>query len=221
MPTAQQDLLHVLAREHREHSGVFHDLVDHVGETAPRHRRRQFGTLVLHLGVHLTAETLLVHPLLVAASVTGEDTRRAREREILSVFGRLTAAGSALDDPKRLGEALRVASGDVAAHADREELEVFVHVRRVATPKRLRQLGRLHSTLRQRLPSRYQREGRAPTEPWNDEHLPQMLRSWYEEALPAGSDPGSAVEGGGPSWSATTDRSSVGAMPDPGSERPG
>lgn len=184
----------MLAREHRDHSIVFHDLIDRLGDAAPRHRRRQYGALVLNLTVHLTAETLIVHPLVVAANATGEDTRRAREREIQSLRTRLTDAGRALDDPDALRSALNVASGEAAAHADREELEVFVYARHAATPKQLRGFGRLHTTLHQRLPTRYQREGSAPAEPWDDDRLHAVIRSWYAEALPDGVP-------GDPSWS--------------------
>jgi hypothetical protein len=184
LPSAQQDLIHVLARDHRDHSVMFHELMDRIDDTAPRHRRRQYAALVLHLGVHMTAETLLVHPLLVAATAAGEATKRAREREILSLRDRLTEVGAVLDDPDRLPDALRTASSEVAAHADREELEVFVFIRHVATPKQLRRMGRLHATLRQRLPTRYQREGSAPTEPWSDPGLLEVLQAWYDDALP-------------------------------------
>ncbi len=184
MAPAQQDLLHVLAREHRAHSIAFHDLIDHLEDAAPRHRRRQYGALVLNLAVHLTAETLLVHPLVDVADTTGRDLRRARERAIDSLRTRLTDAGEALDDPDTLSSALHLASGEAAAHADREELEVFVYARHAATPKQLRAFGRLHTTLRQRLPARYQREGSAPTEPWTDERLHTVIRSWYAASLP-------------------------------------
>jgi hypothetical protein len=186
LASAQQDLLHVLAREHRDHSIAFHDLIDHLGTTAPRHRRRQYLALVLNLAVHLAAETVLVHPLVVAASANGEETRRTREREIRSLQARLTDAGAALDDPDELREAIVAASGEVAAHADREELEVFVHARHAATAKELRSFGRLHATLRQRLPARYQREGDVPDEPWADPQLYALIRSWYVESLPDG-----------------------------------
>ena len=185
MASAQQDLLHVLAREHRDHSVAFHEMIDRIDATAPRHRRRQFASLVLHLGVHLTAERLLVHPLVVAAIDRGEETKRAREREMLSLRGRLSELGEVLDDPGRLDGALQTASRETTAHADREELEVFVYARHVATPKQLRRMGRLHATLHQRLPSRYQREGDAPGEPWTDPRLFDVLESWYVEALPA------------------------------------
>lgn len=186
MASAQQDLLHVLAREHRDHSNTFHDLVDHLGTTSPRHRRRQYTALVLNLAVHLTAETVLVHPLLVAGSAHGEETRRTREREIRSLEGRLTEAGAVLDDLDELRGALLVACGETASHADREELEVFVHARHAATPQALRGFGRLHATLRQRLPMRYQREGNRPDEPWADRQLHALIRSWYVESLPDG-----------------------------------
>ena len=186
MAPAQQDLLHVLAREHRDHSIVFHGLIDHLEDAAPRHRRRQYGALVLNLAVHLTAETLLVHPLVDAPGTTGRDARRGRERAIDSLRTRLTDAGEALDDPDTLSSALHLASGEAAAHADREELEVFVYARHAATPRQLRAFGRLHTTLRQRLPARYQREGSAPTEPWTDERLHTVIRSWYAEAVPEG-----------------------------------
>jgi hypothetical protein len=185
MASAQQDLLHVLAREHRDHSVVFHEMIDHLQQTAPRHRRRQVTALTLNLAVHFTAERVLVHPLVVAANDHGDDTRRAREREILSIIDRMAEVGAALDDPERLRSALLVASRDTTSHADREELEVFVYVRHVATPKQLRRLGRLHATLRQRLPTRYQREGAVPGEPWSDAHLLDTLGSWYADALPS------------------------------------
>jgi hypothetical protein len=204
LASAQQDLLHVLAREHRDHSIMFHELIDHLDAVAPRHRRRQYRALVLNLAVHLAAESLLVHPLVVAASATGEDTRRAREREMRSLHTRLTEAGAALDEPDRLRQALLTASGEAASHADREELEVFFYARHVAEPKELRRLGRLHATLHQRLPTRYQREGRAPGEPWTDERLPEIIGTWYAESLP----------GGPPDPSSTARESPTGERPD-------
>lgn len=186
MASAQQDLLHVLAREHRDHSIVFHDLLDHLDTTAPRHRRRQYVALVLNLAVHLTAETLLVHPLVVRASATGAETRREREREIRALKGRLAEAGAVLDDPDTLRDVLLAASGEVAVHADREELEVFVYARHAATARELRRFGRLHTTLRQRLPARYQREGDSPDEPWADPGLHEVIRAWYADSLPDG-----------------------------------
>lgn len=186
MAVAQQDLLHVLAREHRDHSKAFHDLIDQLGTTGPRHRRRQYTALVVNLAVHLAAETVLVHPLAVAASAGGEETEREREREIRSLEIRLTEAGGVLDDLDDLRVALLVASGETACHADRVELEVFIHARRAATPQALRRFGRLHSTLRQRLAARYQREADRPDEPWADPRLHASIRSWYAESLPDG-----------------------------------
>jgi hypothetical protein len=193
LAAAQQDLLHVLAREHRDHSIAFHDLIDHLDSNASRHRRRQYTALVLNLAAHLTAETVLVHPLLVAASANGEETRRTREREIRSLEVRLTEAGGVLDDLDDLRGALLTASGEAASHADREELEVFLHARHAATPRALRRFGRLHSTLRHRLPARYQREGTSPDEPWADPRLHALFRSWYAESLPEG--PGDDMAG--------------------------
>lgn len=185
MASAQQDLLHVLAREHRDHSVTFHELIDRVDATAPRHRRRQLVSLTLHLAVHVTAESLLVHPLVIRAVASGEDTVREREREIVAFHDRLSTLGADLDHADRLVGALEAASGEFAAHADREELEVYVYARHVAAPKQLRRLGRLHTTLRQRLPARYHREGEAASEPWADENLFGTLRSWYTAELPA------------------------------------
>jgi hypothetical protein len=184
LASAQQDLLHVLAREHRDHSIAFHDLIDHLETTAPRHRRRQYSALVTNLAVHLAAETTLVHPLVMTASAHGEETRRTREREIRSLEVRLTEAGGHLDDLDDLREALLVASGETASHADREELEMFAYARHAATPQELRRFGRSHATLRQRLPTRYQREGNCPHAPWADPRLHASIRSWYAESLP-------------------------------------
>jgi len=186
LASAQQDLLHVLAREHRDHSKAFHDLIDRLSTTTPRHRRRQYTALVVNLAVHLAAETVLVHPLAVATSAGGEVTEREREREIRSLEIRLTEAGGVLDDLDDLRVALLVASGETACHADRGEVEVFSHARHAATPQSLRRLGRLHSTLRQRLAARYQREADRPDEPWADPRLHASIRSWYAESLPDG-----------------------------------
>jgi len=173
----------VLAREHRDHSLVFHELIQRLDDDPPRYRRRRYAALVPNLAVHTTAESLLIHPLMVAATATGEATQRTREREIGSLRARLAEAGAALEDPDCLRAALSAASREAAAHADREELEVFVHARHAATPRQLRRLGRLHAALRQQLPTRYQREGSAPDEPWADERLYDMIRGWYAESL--------------------------------------
>lgn len=184
MASAQQDLLHVLAREHRDHSAAFHEMIDHGHETTLRQRRRQFASLMLHLSIHVTAERLVVHPLVVTALDRGDEIRQTREREIHALWEQMTETGGALEDPERLLAALQEASRQATSHADREELEIFVHVRHVATPKQLRRMGRLHAMLGQRLAARYQREGDAPSEPWADPGLLDVLASWYTEELP-------------------------------------
>lgn len=183
MSPAQQDLLHVLAREHRDHGVLIHQLIDRIDGLAMRNRRRQFGSLVLHLGLHLTAERLLIHPLTRRGSGDGDELARLRELEINSLCDRIRSAGGDLDRGEDVAPGLTSVSGSFAAHADREELEMYSHVRHLVDPRDLRQLGRIHATLQQRLLARYGREGDDANEPWSDPHLFDALEGWYREAL--------------------------------------
>lgn len=190
MAAPQQDLLHALAREHRDHLSTFHHLAS-AAEGAPvRWLRRRLSALILHLGVHLSAERLLVHPLVLPSASRGQETLQRREGETAILRERFALAGEALDDPERLLAALGEASSGFAAHADHEELEVFVHARHAATPQQLRRMGRLHATLQQRLAARYLRNGAAPDAPWEDAGLLDTVGAWYLAALPQDAAPG-------------------------------
>jgi hemerythrin superfamily protein len=144
-----QDLLHVLARDHRRLDQRARALL-----AEPDRRTEQalagFATDVL---AHEASEQLLLHPLVTERLVGGTRLARHRTEEEGSIERHLQAA--LRERPSSAAFAARFAGFHAAfvEHADREELEVFPPLRHVVDQGELRELGRAYATLSARLPT--------------------------------------------------------------------
>lgn len=191
-PPATQDLLHVLARDHRRFDERCRSFLD-----APTRRgERLLRGLAVDLLVHEATEQLLLHPLVADRLASGARLAAARldEEDLLERLLLL-----ALDRPlasEGFASAFRDFHRHFVEHTDREELEVFPYLRHVVDRRELRELGRLYTTLTVRVPTRLQCRLEPPT---SGERRPllrvrdtvcDVLRE-LGHPLPAGVQPGS------------------------------
>lgn len=145
------DLLLQLALEHRDLTAISQMLRERRGELDPDEVRLAAVTIVEHELAH----RLLVHPLL-RRDGRGRSLFGERREEQLLLADRLrhalAEADAAADDAATAGTTprSRVSGLDhqLVAHADREEIVAFPHVRRVADADELRELGALRQRLR-------------------------------------------------------------------------
>ncbi|MFA9443924.1 hemerythrin domain-containing protein [Egicoccus sp. AB-alg6-2] len=186
-----QDLLHVLARDHRRFDERCRSFLD-----APTRRgERLLRGLAIDLLAHEAVEQLLLHPLVADRLSQGPRLSAARVEEE-DLLERLLMG--ALDQPlasDAFRTAFRTVHRHLVEHTDREELEVFPYVRHVVERRDLRELGRLYTTLMVRIPTRMQcrleaRDGqvRRPLLRIRDVGCDVMRELGHE--LPAGADPG-------------------------------
>jgi hypothetical protein len=145
-----QDLLHLLARDHRRLDERCRSLL---ADEERRSERAVVG-LATDVLVHEAAEQLLLHPLVAERSTSGERYARQRIDEEEGLERRLQAA--LREDPTgaRFVAPFRAFHRAFVEHTDREELEVFPSLRHVVDRRELRELGRTYATLAVRLPTR-------------------------------------------------------------------
>jgi hemerythrin superfamily protein len=144
-----QDLLHVLARDHRrldQRARILLTEPDRCTEQAVA----GFATDVL---AHEASEQLLLHPLVTERLAGGARLARHRTEEEGAIERHLQAA--LREPPASAAFSARFAAFHAAfvEHADREELEVFPPLRHVVDRRELRELGRAYATLAVRLPT--------------------------------------------------------------------
>lgn len=157
--TTNQDLLHVLARDHRRFDERCRSFLD-----APTRRgERLLRGLAVDLLAHEAVEQLLLHPLVADRLTNGSRLAMARLEEE-DLLERLLL--QALDRPLA-SDGFRLAFRDlhrhVVEHTDREELEVFPFLRHVVDRRDLRDLGRVYTTLMVRIPTRLKCRLEPPT----------------------------------------------------------
>lgn len=145
-----QDLLHVLARDHRRFDERCRAFLD-----APTRRgERLLRGLAIDLLSHEAVEQLLLHPLVAQRLPNGHALAASRlEEEDLLERLLLTALRRPLAS-EAFRSAFQSAHRHLIEHTDREELEVFPYLRHVADRRELRELGRLYTTLMVRVPTR-------------------------------------------------------------------
>jgi hypothetical protein len=146
-----QDLLHLLARDHRR--------LDDRGRALLSDRARRTPQAVVGYATdvlaHEAAEQLLLHPLVAAHVTGGPRLSRQRTEEEAAVERHLRSTLE--EDPDSAPFTARLAAFHAAfvEHTDREELEVFPALRHVVSRGQLRELGRVYATLAVRLPTRW------------------------------------------------------------------
>lgn len=141
-----EDLLIQLALEHRDLTAVSNDL---------RRRSREVTLDDLRVATvaiveHEIAHRLLVHPLL-RRDRRGRSVFSERREEQLLLADRLRhVLGDAEpdDDARRRGDPVAGLDHQLVAHADREEIVAFPHVRRVSDQDELDELGGVRRRLR-------------------------------------------------------------------------
>jgi hypothetical protein len=146
-----QDLLHLLARDHRRLDDRGRALL-----TDPARRTPQavvgFATDVL---AHEAAEQLLLHPLVAERVAGGPRLSRHRTEEEAAVERHLRSALEEDLDSAPFTARIEAFHAAFVEHTDREELEVFPALRHVVSRGQLRELGRVYATLAVRLPTRW------------------------------------------------------------------
>jgi hypothetical protein len=145
-----QDLLHLLARDHRRLDERCRSLL----ADEDRRTERAVVGLATDVLVHEAAEQLLLHPLVAERSASGARYARLRLDEEEALERRLQVA--LRQDPTGDGfvAPFRAFHRAFVEHTDREELEVFPSLRHVVDRRELRELGRTYATLAVRLPTR-------------------------------------------------------------------
>jgi hypothetical protein len=145
-----QDLLHVLARDHRRLDERCRSLL-----AEPARRTRQAITgLATDALAHEASEQLLLHPLVTEHVPGGVRLARQRTDEEGTLERHLRS--TLREEPSSSAFERRFAMFHRAfvEHTDREELEVFPRLRHVVSRSDLRELGRAYATLAVRLPTR-------------------------------------------------------------------
>jgi hemerythrin superfamily protein len=145
-----QDLLHVLARDHRRLDERCRSLL---ADPARRTEQTVLG-LATDVLVHEASEQLLLHPIVTDRLEGGVRLARQRTDEEAALERRLQAALREGPDTPAFTERFGAFHRALVEHADREELEVFPALRHVVNRRQLRELGRAYSTLAVRLPTR-------------------------------------------------------------------
>jgi hypothetical protein len=145
-----QDLLHLLARDHRRLDERCRSLL----ADEDRRSERAVVGLATDVLVHEAAEQLLLHPLVAERSVSGERYARQRIDEEEALERRLQVALRHDPTDAAILAPFRAFHRAFVEHTDREELEVFPSLRHVVDRKELRELGRTYATLAARLPTR-------------------------------------------------------------------
>lgn len=141
------DLLHALAREHRD---LDRRLTGTSGLDASAAGRRHLDATLLAVTLHEVAERVLLDPW-VRGPLGRDDLADEREREERRLL-------TELDDLRGRD---RLTARDLAglharfvAHSDREEIELFPPLRHVVSPRELVRARRELALLRDRVPAR-------------------------------------------------------------------
>jgi hypothetical protein len=144
-----QDLLHVLARDHRRLDERCRSLLDE----PDRRTVQSVAGLATDVLAHEASEQLLLHPLVTAHVSGGARLARRRTDEERTLERHLRTW--LREDPTSPAFTARFAAFHRAfvEHTDREELEVFPRLRHVVSRTELRELGRAYATLAARLPT--------------------------------------------------------------------
>jgi hypothetical protein len=145
-----QDLLHLLARDHRRLDERCRSLL---ADPTKRTDRAVVG-IATDVLVHEASEQLLLHPLVTERLTSGERLARHRVDEEEGLERRLQVAVRQDPGEPAFAERFRAFHRAFVEHTDREELEVFPSLRHVADRRELRELGRTYATLAVRLPTR-------------------------------------------------------------------
>jgi hemerythrin superfamily protein len=145
-----QDLLHVLARDHRRLDERARSLLDDAARRTPQ-AVRGFATDVL---AHEASEQLLLHPLVTERVLGGARLARRRTEEEDALERHLRLAMDETPTSAGFTARLRMFHTAFVEHTDREELEVFPALRHVVSRSALRELGRTYASLAVRLPTR-------------------------------------------------------------------
>jgi hypothetical protein len=145
-----QDLLHVLARDHRRLDERARSLL-----AAPARRTPQaIGGFATDVLAHEASEQLLLHPLVTEHVPAGLRLARRRTEEEAALERHLRRAMDEEPASAAFAARLRVFHSAFVEHTDREELEVFPALRHVVSRGALRELGRTYASLAARLPTR-------------------------------------------------------------------
>jgi hemerythrin superfamily protein len=145
-----QDLLHLLARDHRRLDERARSLLDDPGRRTPQ----AVGGFATDVLAHEASEQLLLHPLVTERVPGGPRLARRRTEEEQALERHLRLA--MVEEPGSAAFTSRLRSFHAAfvEHTDREELEVFPALRHVVSRGALRELGRTYASLAASLPTR-------------------------------------------------------------------
>jgi hemerythrin superfamily protein len=145
-----QDLLHLLARDHRRLDERARSLLDDPGRRTPQ----AVGGFATDVLAHEASEQLLLHPLVTERVPGGVRLARCRTEEEQALERHLRLAMAEEPDSAAFTRRLRSFHAAFVEHADREELEVFPALRHVVSRGALRELGRTYASLAASLPTR-------------------------------------------------------------------
>jgi hemerythrin superfamily protein len=145
-----QDLLHVLARDHRRLDERARSLLDDAG----RRTSQAVGGFVTDVLAHEASEQLLLHPLVIERVPGGARLARQRTEEEGALERHLWRVMDEEPASATFTTRLRMFHTAFVEHTDREELEVFPALRHVTSRGALRELGRTYASLAARLPTR-------------------------------------------------------------------
>jgi hemerythrin superfamily protein len=145
-----QDLLHLLARDHRRLDERARSLLDDPGRRTPQ----AVGGFATDVLAHEASEQLLLHPLVTERVPGGVRLARRRTEEEQALERHLRLAMVEEPDSAAFTSRLRSFHAAFVEHTDREELEVFPALRHVVGRGALRELGRTYASLAASLPTR-------------------------------------------------------------------
>jgi hemerythrin superfamily protein len=145
-----QDLLHVLARDHRRLDERARSLL----EDPARRTAQAVGGFATDVLAHEASEQLLLHPLVTDRVPGGVRLARRRTEEEQALERHLRLSMSEEPASAAFTTRLRAFHAAFVEHTDREELEVFPALRHVVSRSVLRELGRTYASLAVRLPTR-------------------------------------------------------------------
>jgi hypothetical protein len=174
-----QDLLHVLARDHRRLDDRCRALLD---DPTRRTERAVLG-LATDVLVHEASEQLLLHPVVSERLPGGVRLARQRTDEEAALERRLQAAVGEQPTSAEFTDRFTTFHRALVEHADREELEVFPALRHVVNRRELRDLGRAYATLAARLPTRLRCAGSGSAFSASDERPLGCIRQTAAEIL--------------------------------------
>lgn len=172
-PTTEDDLLDLLAREHRNLAAAVADLLRAAAGLDSEERRRRLREPHAAIQVHLALEDLIVHPLATRALASGRRSVASDRRDDLRLERALAEATWDVGDERRFMLAMEKVLRGLGTHADREELEVFPFARYATPSGELRRMAE------------WRRSTAFPVSDWSptDGHGTTVLRQRLERAL--------------------------------------